>query len=204
MTVSAKKISGIILAAGTASRMGKIKQLLPLKDKPLLEHVIHHARQSNLYEIIVVLGYCAGEIENKTDMSGTRIIRNEAYLNGQSTSLIKGIENVSPSCDAAMFLLADQPFVNREIINHMISAFERSKKIIAVPYHKTKRGNPVIIDRTLFPELKKLSGDTGPRIYFQKFKTCILKVPVENRAVLLDIDTEEDYEKLKSGNRSIL
>jgi molybdenum cofactor cytidylyltransferase len=197
MTLPQKKISGVILAAGTASRMGETKQLLSFKDKPILEHVINNARHSNLHEIIIVLGHCAKEIEKKIDLSGTKVVMNKDYLKGQSTSLIKGIKKISPHCEAAMFLLADQPLVTPDIINQIINAFNISQNPIIVPYYKKQRGNPVIIDRSLFPDLKLLSGDTGPRVYFTKFRGSILKVPVNNRAVLIDVDTKKDYRKLK-------
>lgn len=198
MAAPDKKIGGIILAAGSASRMGKTKQLLPFKQKPILAHVIDNARKSDLYEIVVVIGYCADKIQQVVDFSGTAIITNNEFLKGQSTSLIKGLENISPMCDAAMFLLADQPLVTPLMINTIIKAFQTSSLPIAIPYYNDVRGNPVIIAKSLFHQLNLLSGDTGPRILFKKFKKSILKVPISDNAVLIDVDTRSDYEKLIS------
>ncbi len=198
MAAQEKKIAGIILAAGSGVRMGKIKQLLPFKNKPLLSHVIENARESNLYETVVVLGHCADKIKKTVDFSGTKTIINSDYLKGQSTSLIKGLENVSPICDAAMFLLGDQPLVLKSIINTIIKAFKKSNSSITIPYYNDIRGNPVIIARSLFHELKLLSGDTGPRVIFNKFQKSILKVQVSDNAILIDVDTKADYKKLIS------
>ncbi len=198
MAASGKKIAGIILAAGSGVRMGKIKQLLPFKNKPLLSHVIENARESNLYETVVVLGHCADKIKKTVDFSGTKTIINSEYLKGQSTSLIKGLENVSPICDAAMFLLGDQPLVSKSIINTIIKAFKKSNSSITIPYCNDIRGNPVIIARSLFHELKLLSGDTGPRVIFNKFQKSILKVRISDNAILIDVDTKADYKKLIS------
>ncbi|MCK4767495.1 MAG: nucleotidyltransferase family protein [Desulfobacula sp.] len=199
MSVSSKKISGIILAAGSASRMGKTKQLLPLGKNTLLGQVIQNAGKSALHEIIVVLGHCAEKIEQAIDLSGTKVVRNAAYSKGQSTSLIKGLENVSPICDAAIFLLGDQPLVTAAIINRLIHAFETSTAPIIIPYCNGKRGNPVIIARPLFHRLKSLSADTGARALFDEFKKSILKVSIPDKAILVDVDTIDDYEKLKKN-----
>ena len=196
MAVSNVKIAGIILAAGSGVRMGKTKQLLSFKNKPLLSHVIKNARESNLYETVVVLGHCADKIKKTVDFSGTKTIINSEYLKGQSTSLITGLENISPVCDAAMFLLGDQPLVSKSIINTIIKAFKKSNSPITIPYYNDIRGNPVIIARSLFHELKLLSGDTGPRILFKKFQKSILKVQVSDNAILIDVDTKADYKKL--------
>jgi len=196
MAYPIKKIAGVILAAGSASRMGETKQLLLFKGRPILEHVIKNARQSNLYEIIVVLGHDTDKIQQSVDFSGTKTVTNSEYLKGQSTSIIKGVKTISPICDAAMFLLADQPLIKSNIINNIINAFESSQKSIIIPYYKKTRGNPVIFERALFPDLNLLSGDTGPRVLFNKFKNSIFKVPLHDKAILIDIDTKDDYQKL--------
>ncbi|MBT3176812.1 MAG: molybdenum cofactor cytidylyltransferase [Desulfobacula sp.] len=196
MNFSSKKIAGVILAAGSASRMGKTKQLLPFGKTTLLGQVILNARESALDEIIVVLGHNAHKITQTLDLRHIKIIRNKEYSKGQSTSLIKGLENVSAQCDAAMFLLGDQPLVNAAIINHLIIDFERARKSIIIPYFNDKRGNPVIIARPLFHRLESLSADTGARVIFDEFKKSILKVQIPDKAILVDVDTMDDYEKL--------
>ena len=203
MNFSSKKVAGVILAAGSASRMGKTKQLLPFGKTTLLGQVVKNAGESELNEIIVVLGHRADKISQTIDISHTKIVRNKEYSKGQSSSLIKGLENVSSICDAAMFLLGDQPLVNAAIINRLINAFETSRALIIIPYCNDKRGNPVIIARPLFHRLQSLSADTGARILFDEFKKSILKVRIPDKAILVDVDTMEDYEKLilkKSGS----
>jgi molybdenum cofactor cytidylyltransferase len=196
MSSSTGKISGVILAAGSGSRMGKTKQLLPFGKKTLLGQVVQNAKESSLHELIIVLGYNADKIEKAIDLSGTKVVRNTAYSKGQSTSLIKGLENVSSICDAAIFLLGDQPLVTAAIINKLIAVFETSDAPIVIPYCNGKRGNPVIITGSLFHRLKSLTGDTGPRVLFDEFKDSVLKVSVPDKAILVDVDTQDDYEKL--------
>ncbi len=200
MSHSPPKICGIILAAGCASRMGSVKQLLLAGDRPILEHVVSNACRSRLHEIITVLGYSADRIRTEVDFSDTRIsiVINSRYEQGQSTSLIKGLNHVSPSCDAAMFLLGDQPLVTCKIINTLILAYEKHRAPVTIPYYREKRGNPVIIGKELFHRLKALSGDMGARSLFRTLKDRIMKVQFDDDAVITDVDTEKDYENIKS------
>lgn len=196
MNLPGKKTAGIILAAGSGSRMGKTKQLMPFGKTTLLGQVVEAAKKSALHEIIIVLGYKAEKIRKTLDSANTKIIINRGYSKGQSTSLIKGLENVSSVCDAAMFLLGDQPLVTAGIINQLIDAFESTDALITIPYCNGKRGNPVIIARPLFYRLKSLSADIGARDIFNEFKESILKVQIPDNAILNDVDTMDDYKKL--------
>lgn len=191
-----KKIAGVILAAGSGSRMGRIKQLLPFGKSNILDHVIQNARFSELYEIIVVLGYCSDKIKKSVDLTETTIVINKEYSKGQSYSLKAGVAMVSDSCDAVMFLLGDQPLVGVSVINALINAFETSDAPIAIPYCNGQRGNPVIIARPLFSRLKLLYADTGARVLFKEFEHEILKIPIADKAIFFDVDTREDYEKI--------
>lgn len=201
MAGSGKNVTGIILAAGTASRMGKTKQLLPFKGKTLLGRVIQNAGESVLNDIIVVLGHDADEIMRTIDFSGTTIVLNPSYAAGQSTSLIKGLETVSLDCDAAMFLLGDQPLITAPVINRLIHAFNTANAPIVVPYCRGIRGNPVIIARPLFHRLTSLTADIGARVLFDEFHASILRVAVSDEAVLIDVDTMEDYDRLSDPSR---
>ncbi len=204
MEIVTKKLAGVILAAGSAHRMGRIKQLLPFRGKPILDHVINNAQRSVLSETVLVLGHCSDLIQRElnflnnshSNSSDIKIIINKEYRKGQSDSLKKGLEHISFDCDGAMFLLGDQPLVNETIINKLIYAFETSDLPIVIPYCNGKRGNPVIIARSLFFCLKSLTADTGARVLFKKLEHKILKVAVADQAILEDIDTKEDYDRL--------
>ncbi len=199
-----KKTAGIILAAGSATRMGKTKQLLAFEGTTLLGRVLENATKSDLDELIVVLGHDAGTILKTIDFSniGIKTVINKNYAHGQSTSLIKGLEAVSPSSAGALFLLSDQPLITTGIINQMIKAFQTSNAPIIIPFCKGRRGNPVIISRDLFPKLTSLSADTGARVIFDEYKDSIEKVNIENDDILFDVDTVTDYENLLT--RSLL
>ncbi|HON62645.1 MAG TPA: nucleotidyltransferase family protein [Deltaproteobacteria bacterium] len=190
-------VSGIVLAAGRSSRIGGTKQLLEFNGNTLLGGVIAAAKSSRLDEILVVLGHDAQNIERRVDLSGVRVVMNEDYEQGQSTSVKAGLGHVSPHADAAMFLLADQPLVDGRIIDALIAGFEDSRKPIVVPVSGGRRGNPVIIGRELFAELAASArGDAGARVLFGAHAGDIRCVDLGTLCIHADVDTLEDYRRL--------
>lgn len=176
--------------------MGRTKQLLPYKGSTLLQTCIHHCRASMLDQIIVVLGHEADKIRPRIEHPGLQIIVNSMYENGQASSIKKGLSLVSESCQGAMFLLADQPLVTDGLINSLIAQWKQNRSSIVVPYYQNQRGNPVIFPKTLFGRLNQLDGDTGGRELLETYKHQIRKVPIDDPAILLDIDRPEDYDRL--------
>jgi molybdenum cofactor cytidylyltransferase len=90
-----------------------------------------------------------------------------------------------------MFLLGDQPLVDGPVLKKLIRAATR--KSIVIPTFKGKQGNPVTFGRDFFPELDRLTNDIGGRALFRNHAEKIIPVPVETRAILMDLDTPEDY-----------
>ena len=80
-------IAGVVLAAGTSSRLGRPKQLLPLQGKPLTQHVIDATIAAGLDEVVVVLGHAAEEVEAGLELPPpARAVVNPDYEAGQSSS----------------------------------------------------------------------------------------------------------------------
>lgn len=193
---SAARVAGIVLAAGKATRMGRTKQLLPFRGKSVLEWVVDHALASGLHRVVVVLGHDAGLLEPLLRERDVTVVVNPQYGEGQSSSLKAGLGVLTDETEAALFLLGDQPLVTAEIIDRILSAYETSPSPIVMPVCEGRRGNPVLFARETFPAILGLSGDCGARGIFEEYAGRILAVPVESRAILADIDTEEDYRRL--------
>ncbi len=190
-------VGAIILAAGKAVRMGRIKQLLPWKGKPLLWHVAQAALSEGLEEVIIIIGAEGEQIREPLNDLNVRFVENPDWELGQSTSLQVGLRALSPQIGAAIFLLADQPQVSPTLIRSLIEKHATTLAPIIAPIVDGKRGNPVLFDRRVFNELMSIHGDTGGRELFSRY-------PVEwlewhDARVLLDIDTEEDYQRLLNG-----
>lgn len=183
------EVSAVVLAAGMGTRMGSVKQLLPLRGKPLLEHVLDTLRVSEVREIVLVLGFAADEIQHRIPLPSEKIVINDAYREGMASSLRAGISAIAANSAAALIVLADQPFVRASTINQIIAA----PRTIVVPTYNGMRGNPVLIGRALFPEVLRLSGDVGCRALFSAHAEEIVSVPVDDSGILADFDTKEDW-----------
>lgn len=192
-----RKIAGIILAAGSASRMGTLKQLLILQGKPMLAHVLGQARGARLTPLIVVLGDGAQEVQGQIDFTPDTVVIAKDFAVGQSASLKSGLSRVPGHCDGALFLLGDQPLVPSVVMDTLVDCFYRLGKDIVIPTYMGKRGNPVLIGRSLFLQLAALTGDTGAHVLFQRYPESIAEIEVNDSSVRIDVDTWEDFRKLE-------
>lgn len=195
-------VSAVVLAAGRSTRMGEAKQLLRLGGRSMLEKTLENVRASGFNEVVLVLGFGAEAIRREVRNSlldGVRVVVNEHYVSGMAGSLRVGLAAVSSAMDAALIVLADQPFVRAETMARIIEAYRESGSKVVVPRYRGQRGNPVLLDRSLFPEAMSLEGDVGCRAIFAKHSDEMAYVEVDDPAILMDIDTREDYERLRGG-----
>jgi molybdenum cofactor cytidylyltransferase len=199
----ASPFSAVILAAGTSTRMGTAKQLLQLDDRPLLQHVLNCVRASGVKEIVLVLGFAAEEIQKEIDVQNARVVLNENYRRGMGTSLKEGLSAVDPQCAGALIILGDQPFVRSATLDLLMAEHHRSEAQIVIPTYRGFRGNPVLLDRSVFPEVMALDGDMGCRAIFGDHLGGIVKLPVDDAGILLDIDRHSDFETVRhAGDRA--
>src|SRR5260370_32165120 len=193
-------VAAVVLAAGMSRRMKspgvEPKQVLRLSGKPLVQHALDNIQRSHVDEIVLVLGFAADAVRKQIATDGVRVVVNSDYAQGMGTSLRTGLSALSASVKAAFVVLADQPFVRPETLDRMIACHREPAAEITIPLYKGFRGNPVLLDRTVFPELMGLSCDVGCRAIFGSHTQGIRKVEADDPGVLLDIDSLEDFEKL--------
>ena len=193
---SSTLVSAVILAAGTSSRMGSQKQLLRLGSKTLLEHTLDSVQASNIHEIVVVLGSAAESIRTLIAHEKIKVVVNEAFQEGMGTSLQRGLAALDPQAAATLVVLADQPLVKTATINRLIDEYRQHKPQILIPLYRGFRGNPVLLDRSVFPEIAALNGDTGCRAIFGDHLENIRRLAVDDPGILLDADRPADLAKL--------
>lgn len=191
-------ISGIILAAGEAKRMGQQKLYLDFKGKPVLQWALAAALTSELDEVVCVVREMS-EPQQKISLKHDKLrwICNEKAPEGQSTSIIAGLKTISPKSEAAMFLVGDQPLVKPELINALIHLFKKEPALIVAPTFAGQSRNPVLFHSDLFPEILELKGDRGARGLIEKYKGEAALLEWKEETPFLDMDTWEDYGKLK-------
>jgi molybdenum cofactor cytidylyltransferase len=186
-------ISAIILAAGESRRMGEPKQLMPLGKTTILERTVDNFLNSEVHDVIVVVGYRAEEVISLIADRSVAIAVNSAYREGMSTSIVAGLSLISNKTQGVMLALADQPFIDSHTINHLIEAFGVHNKNIAIPVYQSKRGHPVIFAIKYKEELLRLKGDIGGREIIGQHPDDILEVTVDCEGICVDIDTIDNY-----------
>lgn len=198
-------IYGLLLAAGTSSRMGHPKQLLDWQGQPMVRHVAQQVPASRLAGLIVVVGAAADRVQAALAGLEITVVTNPDYATGQASSLRSGLRVVPATVDAVVVLLADQPLVTPALINTLVATFQQECALAApgpvaiIPRYRGQRGNPVLLARALFPELQQLQGDVGARVVLQRYASQIYWLDTTDPAVITDIDTLEAYERQKKN-----
>lgn len=204
------RIGAVILAAGRSARMGEPKQLLHVGGKTLLEQALQNVRGSTVCEIVLVLGFAAETIAKRVSVERTKVVVNQDYRHGLGSSLRAGLSALDPLTNAALIVLADQPLVRSKTLDRLIDRYQKGNAQILVPTYQGFRGNPILLDRSVFPEVIALSGDIGCRAIFGNHPDTIRKVPVDDIGILIDIDTKDDFAKLQriaqgeAGRRALI
>ena len=196
-TAKIKNIAAVILAAGESSRFGHPKQLAEFRGKTFIENVIETALAAALSPTTVVLGAHAEKIKavlgNYQDL--IEVIENPDWQIGQSSSIRVAIDSVQNRCQAAIFFLSDQPQISSELLLSLIKQYLISTQSIIAPFVGENRGNPVLFDKICFTRLKQLNGNQGGRELFSEFGLSAMQW--NDPSILLDVDSQSDYQKLK-------
>jgi molybdenum cofactor cytidylyltransferase len=187
-------VSAVVLAAGGARRLGRLKQLLPWGGQTMIEHVVDVVLASAVDETVVVLGCQAEAVQQALAGRPVRCVVNAAWEEGLATSLRAGLAAVSPQAEAALFVLGDQPRLTSHTINRLLAHYRTTRCSIVVPVCGGRRGNPVLFARSLFPELLALQGDVGGRVLLERQRADIAEVDVGSDEIFMDVDTLQDYE----------
>lgn len=191
------RIAAVVLAAGGSSRLGQPKQLLDLGGIPLLEHVLRTVRLTGVDDRFVVLGHAANEIRIRIPLNCFQEINNPDFIDGQSTSVVSAVTSIPDDVAAIIFVLGDQPLQTPEVIDRLVASYRAEPASIIQPEFCDGPGNPVLIDRSLFPELAKLTGDTGARPIIRDRKDEIRRIDCSEWSRPDDVDTPADFERVQ-------
>ncbi len=192
----ASAVAAVVLAAGRASRFGAgpdgSKVFALLDGRPLVAHVVATARASGAAPILVVTGH-AGHLAEAAlhDDMPDRFIANPDHATGLSSSLRAGIAAVPDGASGALVLLADMPLVSAATLQALIRTLALGSCDAVVPEHRGRRGNPVLLARSLFAGVMHLAGDEGARRLLAEPGRRIRSCPVDDPGILADIDTPE-------------
>jgi len=200
MAQKRQSVAAIILAAGSSSRMGSHKLLLPYKGQPIVNWVLGAACASQADPVIVIIGHEAQRVDAALRAERWFLaIHNPWYMDGMSTSLRLGLAATPNDVDAAIILLGDQPLVTPAIINAMIAESARAPDAIIAASYQGRRGNPVLFPRRYFAELETITGDEGGRSVLVRHPDRVRLAESDDALAGFDVDTPEEYQTLISG-----
>ncbi|MGB9553314.1 MAG: nucleotidyltransferase family protein [bacterium] len=194
------RIPALILAAGRSERMGTQKMLLQWGEKTILEHVVAHAMEGGIEEVVVVTGCQAELVENslrKTSWNqSVHTVYNPDYHLGMLSSVQCGIRHMIHS-DAVLIALGDQPTVPSAVFKALISVFPECGKGILIPKFRGKRGHPIIIHKKHFSFILGLDPKKDSLHQLTNaFPDDIFELEVESPEILHDIDAPQDLKNL--------
>jgi molybdenum cofactor cytidylyltransferase len=191
-------IAALILAAGGSSRMGRPKQLLSFRGRPLVLHPVDAALAAGCRPVIVVLGAHAGPIGEALDVTRIEICVNERWREGIAGSIRSGIAALQarrPAPRAVIIMTCDQPFISAEVVVRLIDAFDGAPgRMVACEYAGTV-GVPALFERDCFERLAALRGDCGAKSLLLADRTALRSRPWPEGG--REVDTPEDYAALE-------
>lgn len=192
------KIAMIILAAGFSERMGALKPLLPIGGESALLRTVSLGRLEKIHSISVVTGHRHEEVEAELALGRAKNVRhvyNSHYADGMFTSVKAGIHSLPGDIDGFMLLPVDHCAVAPETLEKVIAAFVLSNgRAVVYPTYNGERGHPPLIPYGFAAGIKAYDGADGMRGFLAPYP--YEEVEVDDRGILLDMDTPPDYEAL--------
>jgi molybdenum cofactor cytidylyltransferase len=190
--------AAVVLAAGGSRRLGRTKQLEPWGKSNLLGHVVARTLEFPVDEVWVVLGHDAEEILDATDLGDAYIVENLEWEEGIASSLRVALDALTrlSRCERALIVIGDQPEVPVDTVAELLASHEKAGKPVTIPKYRYSWGNPVLVDRSLWPRVMSLEGDEGARRLWQAHPEWVNEVWFSDSAPR-DVDTEADVDELK-------
>lgn len=193
----------LILAAGASSRMrGTDKLLQPVKDRPVLRHLVEVALGTGA-PVMVTLPVVAAQRRTALEGLPVQIIEVPDAVLGMSRSLVRAIDACLPQAgptDGLMVLPADMPGFTMPALAKVIARFrEAPATILRGGTVDGQPGHPAVFPRDLWPALQQVTGDEGGRGLLRKHSERVEVIPLPGQMAVLDLDTPEDWAAWRAG-----
>jgi molybdenum cofactor cytidylyltransferase len=192
-------VAGVVLAAGTSTRMGQNKLFMRLEGETLVRRAVERASKAGFDPLIVVLGHEADLVQQALEGIQYRPVLNPEYARGVNSSLRAGIRAASETdARAAVVILADMPFVTTAMMETLVATYRRSEAPLVISDYQGVNAPPMLYDRSLFPELAALEGQgCGKHVVKRhRHEAESASWPVE---ALTDLDVPEDFTRLNAS-----
>lgn len=191
-------VAAVVLAAGGSSRLGRPKQLERWGNTNLLGHVVAQIKRLPVDEVWVVLGADAERILAEVDLEGCGVIENPEWEEGIASSIRVALDALIQisRAESALIVIGDQPNLDSRLIGEVLETAARSPAPVVIPKYRYTWGNPVVVDRSLWPRLMSLEGDEGAQRLFKAHPEWVEEVWTDQLPPR-DVDTEADLAELR-------
>lgn len=183
--------------------MGRPKAALPLDGRTFLERVTSALDEGGCVPVLVVFDPTDDAVADEVRLLDADrdliAIPNPEPGEGPITSLRLALRHLPADTDGIAWLPLDYPLVDGASVRRLREAAERSGSLLTLPVHGQKRGHPAFFRRALFPELADPRLEGGARVVVHRHLDEACLVPFEDRSVVVDVDTPEEYEALVNG-----
>jgi CTP:molybdopterin cytidylyltransferase MocA len=127
---------------------------------------------------------------------GTHAVINPDSTSEQIASLRLGLEQLADSAvDGALVWPVDCPLVRPETAVALLHAARASGAPVAIPVNGGRRGHPTYFARAVWPELMTAT-EGGARQVVRRREAELIEVPVDDAAILTDVDTKADLVRM--------
>jgi len=189
--------AGLVLAAGSSTRMGTNKLLLEIDGEPLVRRAVRQALAAGLAPVLVVVGHEAELARQALRGLECQTVFNPDHLKGVRTSLVEGVSALPPDTPAVVVMLADMPFVTADMIRTLLERFRAESPPLVASRYGDVNAPPVLYGRSLFPELSEREGEGCGKHVVKRHRAEASFVDWPESA-LADVDLPADYERLKT------
>jgi molybdenum cofactor cytidylyltransferase len=185
--------AAIVLAAGASTRMGRPKALLLHHGRTFVRCAVDLA--AGCAPIVVVTG--AVDLAD-VDLGPALRVRNDTWPQGQLSSLQRGLAALADP-PGLLVLTVDRPHLRPATVAALLAAFHDAPECIWQPAHAGRRGHPIVYPAALLPMLRGLAPDASPRDLLEHHPHLRRSLPVDDPAVLDNLDRPADLARLHEG-----
>lgn len=191
----------ILPAAGRSVRMGTAKLLLPWGSwTTLLDAVLEQWCASPVDRVVCVARGDDKALQRAAARHDVDLVIADPPPSEMKVSVMHGLTHVRDrytprECDAWLLAPADLPHVSAKLVGHLLQQHESHLTEILIPTYEGRRGHPVLFPWPLAAQVEHLANDQGINSLTRRFP--VLEIPWADPLLLEDVDTPQDYERLR-------
>ncbi len=195
-------IQAIIPAAGKGRRIGTPKAFLSFGEHTFVEEIVANLRAAGFHRLGIVTSFEQYHRYPNYDLGEYQTIINFTPEKGQFSSIRLAVINIAEAIQGCLLMPVDHPAVAQETFRSLYTAWaENKKRTIVIPTYRHKRGHPLIIPSRIFPQICDAVPETTLRDIIHENDNIVTELKVNDPGILKNINTPEDYKKLRTQNK---